>query len=254
MERKSTYEPGLVSVITPLYNAKKYIGKTIESVLNQTYTNWEMVVVDDCSTDESVSIVQQYGDARIRLIRNEQNLGVAATRNVALKEARGQYVAFLDSDDIWCADKLSKQLVLMEETKSPFIYGSCVVMDEDGNALKKDRIVPAELDFKELLKGNQIPCLTVLIDRTRIKPFEMPKVFHEDYATWLSILRDNQIKAYGVQDIVARYRVSQNSLSGTKVRAAGWTWGIYRKYLGFSVFKSAYYFMWYAFRVVKKYS
>ena len=245
---------GLVSVITPMYNAENTILQTIESVKKQTYENWEMLIVDDCSTDNCVEIVRRYQaeDGRIRLIRNQKNLGVAKTRNVALRNACGQYVAFLDSDDLWRANKLEIQLGLMEKTGTPFCYGMCGVVDIEGKAVCRPRNVPETIDYERLLKGNPIPCLTVLIDRKQIENIEMPDLHHEDYACWLTILKKYGTVACGVQSIIADYRVGGRTLSSNKVKVIGWTWIIYRKYLGLSLGKSLYCFSWYIIRAILK--
>lgn len=245
---------GFVSVITPMYNADKYIGETIESVIAQTYMNWEMIIVDDCSGDSCADIVKQYceKDNRVHYYRNESNSGVAMTRNRAISYAKGQYIAFLDSDDIWKPDKLEKQLQLMKDTGSSFCYGSCSVMNQDGQNMKKDRIVPVQIDYKKLLMGNVIPCLTVVIDRKQIPDIQMPQIPHEDYAAWLSILRDYQITACGVTDIVALYREGMGSVSSKKGQAAKWTFKIYRDYLGLSITESIWCFVNYVWNAVKK--
>lgn len=244
----------MVSVVTPLYNAQLYIEKAIQSVLAQTYSNWEMIIIDDCSTDASGEIAQKYAgqDHRIRYFRNDENKGIAYTRNRALELAQGRYLAFLDSDDLWRADKLEKQLARMKETGSPFCYGSCAVIDAEGHNMHCDRIVHPMIDYDTLLMGNEIPCLTVLLDREVIKDLVMPEIPHEDYATWLLILRDYHVKACAVTDIVADYRVLRASTSANKLRAAGWTWNIYRKKVGLSFGRSLYCWLHYVYNAFRK--
>ena len=237
-----------------MHNSAGTVSQTIESVQSQTYKNWEMIIVDDCSWDESVEIVERYmkDDSRIRLIRNRQNKGVAHTRNVAIKNATGRYIAFLDSDDLWRWDKLDKQLGLMRETNSAFCYGMCGVIDDTGCDLQKDRVVPRSIDYKELLKGNPIPCLTVLIDRKLVEQIEMPDIPHEDYACWLNIFGKYDISACGVQSVIADYRISRKTVSSNKIKGIIWTWNIYRKYLKLPLSKSINCFIWYAVRAVTK--
>lgn len=245
---------GLVSIITPMHNSARTVAQTIESVQKQTYQNWEMIIVDDGSIDDGVELVQRYvhDDSRIRLYKNDKNVGVAFTRNIAVKKANGQYLAFLDSDDLWRSDKLEKQLQLMENTGCSFCYGMCGVIDNEGKNINKDRIVPRSIDFEQLLKGNDIPCLTVLLDRKVIKEVEMPNIPHEDYACWLTIFRKYDIVAYGLQEVVADYRIGEKSVSSNKFKVIGWTWNIYRNYLGLSLWKSASCFAWYVIKAVVK--
>lgn len=243
----------LVSVITPMYNAEKYIAKTIESVQAQTYENWEMIIVDDVSTDQSAQIVQQYAaeDTRIKYLRHEKNAGVARARNTALKAAQGRYVAFLDSDDLWKNEKLEKQLLFMQSKGAAFLYTACEIIDENGNVTGKVRHVPASQNYEELLKGNAVPCLTVILDRSQIDKVEMPEIPHEDYAAWLDILKKG-ITAYGIDEVLAQYRVNNSSLSGNKMQAARWTWDIYRKQQKLGIMKSSYCFVCYIIAAVLK--
>lgn len=245
---------GLVSIVTPMHNAVNTIALTIQSVQKQTYENWEMIIVDDCSSDESVQIAKNYAeeDTRIIVISNPTNMGVAKTRNFAIEHAKGQYIAFLDSDDLWRPNKLDIQLALMKEKECPFCFGMCAVIDASGVDLDKNRSVPAEIKYEELLKGNPIPCLTVVIDRTKIDKIEMPMVPHEDYLAWLTILRDYDITACGVQSVIADYRIGNSSVSSNKLKAAKWTWDIYRSHLKLSFFKSVKCFMFYIVRAVMK--
>ena len=243
----------LVSIITPLYNGEKYIRKTIESVLNQTYQDWEMVVVDDCSMDRGPDIVLEMAsvDSRIRYYRNETNKKVALTRNRAIELSEGRYIAFLDSDDLWKPDKLEKQIRLMEEQNAAFCYSACEVIDESSAPTGKVRHVPTQMSYKQLLKGNVIPCLTVVLDRKQFSHITMPDIGHEDYATWLALLQRCGI-AYGIDEVLASYRVAENSLSGNKITAAKWTWRIYREHLGLPLLESTYYFVNYILGALKK--
>ena len=243
----------LVSIITPMFNAKKYISDTIDSVLSQTYNNWEMIIVDDCSTDGCNEIVLEYcnKDNRIKYIKNENNCGVAESRNKAIKYANGKYIALLDSDDIWKSQKIEKQVTFMQDGDKEFSFCACEIIDSDGNAISKVRRAVSRVDYKELLKGNTIPCLTVMIDMSRIKKIEMPNIPHEDYVTWLNILRSGVV-AYGLDEILASYRESNNSVSANKLKAMKWTWNIYRHELDLSFTSSIYYFANYIFNAYKK--
>lgn len=244
---------GLVSIITPMYNAKRYIEKTIESVQRQTYQNWEMIVMDDLSEDGCTEIVKEYAavDARIKYFCVSEKSGVAKTRNAAMQQATGQYLSFLDSDDLWQPDKLERQIVLMQEKQCAFVYGGCDVIDENGEPQNKVRHVPEHVTYEELLWGNVIPCLTVLVDREKTGDFQMPVMGHEDYATWLNVLKKVS-EAYGIDSVLGSYRVNRNSVSGKKLRTIRWTWNIYRKNQKLSVYKSFLYLMGHLMQAARK--
>lgn len=247
------YTKGLVSIIMPMYNAKNTISQAIESVVRQTYTNWELLIVDDCSEDGCVEQVEPYlSDSRIMLQRQPHNRGVAEARNVAMDLANGQYLAFLDSDDLWKEDKLRRQLSFMEEQGAAFVYSAYELVDSDAAPTGKMIHVPKQLHYREELKGNSIPCLTVLIDRTQIPVPHMPDEGHEDYITWLNILKTG-VTAYGQDEALALYRVNGQSLSGNKVKAAVWTWKIYKNQ-GLNWIQRCYYFGCYVFRALKKHA
>lgn len=230
----------LVSVIMPAYNASKYIRNSIESVINQTYHQWELLIVNDCSKDDTLSICQEYEKhyCNIRVINLEKNSGVAIARNVGIKNSQGKYIAFLDSDDIWGREKLKKQLNLMNSKDASFVFSSYEIMKDNGEKTGKIIRAPKAVDYNLLLKGNSIGCLTVLIDREKVKNFEMPLIKHEDYATWLKILYENDITAYSVQESLAYYRRTAGSVSSNKIKSITWNWKIYHDYLRHSKLKS----------------
>lgn len=243
----------LVSIITPMYNSEATIAETIESVLAQTYTKWEMVIVDDCSTDASGSIVKSYQkkDARIKYYKRDKKSSVASARNYAINIAKGYYLAFLDSDDLWEKDKLQKQIDFMVKNNAGFCYSACATIDEKSNKTGKIRNVKDYADYKILLKGNFIPCLTVVVEKKLFDKIEFPEIKHEDYAVWLSILKTG-INAYGINEVLAYYRVNSNSVSANKFKAALWTWNIYYNYEKIPFCKSVYYFINYFLRAVRK--
>lgn len=244
----------LVSIITPMYNSEKYIGCTIESVLNQTYKDWEMLIIDDCSSDNSSIIAKSYAekDSRIKYIRVEKNSGVSHTRNIGLKEARGKFIAFLDSDDIWNEIKLEKQINFMVKNDCAITFTSYELMDEENEKLGKIIRVPQKVDYNKLLKGNILGCLTVVIDKSKLNfEINMSGIRHEDYVLWLSILKQGYV-AYGIDEVLALYRKSLNSLSGNKIKSAMWTWNIYRNIEKIPLYKSIYYFMNYSINGIKK--
>lgn len=246
----------LVSIIMPAYNAEKFIAESIESVLAQTYPNFELIVIDDCSPDQTVEIVQNYvsKDKRVKFFKKERNQGVAEARNTGLNHAKGDFVAFLDSDDKWVEDKLEKQLaVLKERNDIDVVYGSYYRFNSDGvrNVVK----VPNLLDKKKLFKGNPIGNLTAIYNFKKYPEIRQKKIGHEDYLFWLEIFNSSpDVKGIGIQEPIAYYRVAEDgkNLSGNKLKAASWTWSIYRKHLKLNLISSLFYFSIYIFRAVIK--
>lgn len=243
----SYIEEELVSVITPCYNSARYISQTIESVLSQTYQNWEMIIVDGCSSDNTVQIVEEYIaiDDRIRLIKLETNSGVAVDRNRAIEEAKGWYIAFLDSDDIWLPQKLEKQIRFMIENSQALCYSSYYLIDEHG--LVNGVFMTKEFaTYEGLLKTSHIGALTAVYDACKIGKRYMQNVGHEDYALWLNILKDVGT-AKGILEPLAKYRRHNRSVSSNKAKAAQMQWNIYRNIEKFSLIKSLYYFLHYVY-------
>lgn len=224
----------LVSVITPLYNSEKFIEETIKSVLDQTYTNWEMIIIDDCSEDRSVEIVEKYQqkENRIKLLKNKENLGVAESRNEGIKYAKGKYIAFLDSDDLWKKDKLKKQIFFMEENKYNFSYTKFEKIDEKGRRLNIYSKVLTRIQYKDLLYENIIGCLTVIYNKKKLGNLFMKKMLvGEDYTLWLDILKKEKY-SYGLSENLAEYRVRKKSLSKNRIKTIKNLYIMYRKYNG----------------------
>ncbi len=243
----------MISIITPAYNAEKSIAKTIESVLAQTHTDWEMIIVDDCSKDNTYDVAKQYADKddRIKVVKQEKNGGVASARNTALKLAKGDYIAFLDSDDLFLPDKLEKQLKFMEENGYVLTYTKYQNIDEK-DALGKVISVPNKMTYEDIFRNTAIACLTVMVNRKKSGEFYMPPLNHtEDQCTWQDIL-SRGYEAYALQEVLSLYRVSSNSLTGNKFKVIKRQWYTYRKYHKLSLVKSSYYFMCYAFNAVMK--
>lgn len=218
----------LVSVIMPVHNGADTIGESIDSVLAQTYKQWELIIIDDCSSDHTYEVIAGYSDQRIRYLNLQQNCGVAQARNKGIKMAKGRYIAFLDSDDIWLPEKLCHQLAFMQKNQYGFSfteYRHFVDSVENSGRLVR---IHDWLDYQNLLKGNEIGCLTVMLDREVFPKIEMPHARHEDYITWLNLLQGRQ-KAYGLHEDLARYRKSAKSLTGNKWQSLKWTWDVYRK-------------------------
>lgn len=244
----------LVSVITPVYNAEKLVGETIQSVLNQTYQNWEMLLVDDCSKDNSKEVIETFSktDARIRYIKLEVNSGAAVARNIAIKKANGRYIAFLDSDDLWKRDKLEKQIAFMKNNNIGFSFTSYEVMKEDGTLINRYIKAPKKISYNAYLRNTIIGCLTVVIDREIIGNFSMVNIRkNQDMATWLNILKRCHY-AYGINENLAIYRLVDGSISNNKVNAAKSVWNTYRQIEKIGVIKSSVLFSCYTFNAIKK--
>lgn len=233
----------LVSIITPLYNSEKYIAETIESVLAQTYMNWEMIIVDDCSKDSSVKIVEKYQkqDKRIRLYRNQKNNGGAKTRNTGIQKAKGKYIAFLDSDDLWKKEKLDKQISFMENLECNFSYTKYERISEEGKKLNLISKIPEILNYKELLKINPIGCLTAIYNQEKLGKIYLPDIkIGQDFALWLEVMKKSK-EARGLDINLAEYRCHNMSLSKNKKKKVLCMWKIYRKYNNQSVLKTLIY-------------
>lgn len=226
-------ETPLISVITPAYNAEAFIADTIDSVEAQTLSNWELIVIDDASEDLTKNIVAEYvkDDARIKLISNEHNMGVAKTRNRGLGMFRGKYVAFLDSDDYWAPEMLEKMVARAEETNADIVYCSYSLVDENGHKVCNDFIVPEETSFEASIVRSVITCSTVLLTADLAAKVCFPtNVYHEDIALWFQLLKDGYV-ARGVTEILAYYRQHTDSRSAGKIKSACRRWVIYRKHL-----------------------
>lgn len=256
---------GLVSVIMPVYNAAATLEDSVRSVQAQSCENWELLAVDDGSKDASPEILAEFSekDQRIRLLQQAQNSGVALARNRGIREAAGQYLAFLDSDDLWRPEKLKKQIAFMEEHQAAVSATAYGVIDETGRKAGADRHFPGVQEgcrtygFQELLKGNALGCLTVVVDRKALQEqgytgeITFPQIKHEDYALWLSILQTG-VKAYALEEVLADYRIDSKSISGNKWKSAKWTYEIYRNYLGLGRVESIRCFLGYLYSAVRK--
>lgn len=243
-----------VSIITPAFNASHYISETITSVQDQTFTDWEMIIVDDCSKDNTYELACSFSekDKRIRVIKREKNGGVAAARNTALEAATGDFIAFLDSDDIWMPNKLEKQLAFMESNDYALTYTMYQKFKTDLSQRGKIIKAPKKMTAKAIYGNTTIGCLTVIVNRKKVGKFYMPLIKHtEDNCTWQEILNRGYI-AYGLNENLALYRDGEFSLTNNKKKAAKQQWNTYREYYKFSIIKSAFYFTCYAFNAVKK--
>lgn len=247
----------LVSIIVPVYNVEKYIIQTIDTVRAQTYDNWELLLIEDGSSDGTVAKVEEYieqtKDARIRLIKQPENMGAARARNRGLKEAVGQFIAYLDADDLWMPEKLEKELAFMREREAAFAFTGYEFANEQGVGTGKVVKVPATLTYKEALKNTTIFTTTVMFDTARISKdlLEMPVMKSEDTALWWKVLRNGYV-AYGLDENLVKYRRVGKSLSSNKLEALRRIWNLYRKAEGMSLLSSAYHFCFWAVNAVAR--
>lgn len=240
----------LVSIVMPMYNSAAYVVESIRSVLAQTYTNWELIVVDDCSSDDSVSRVREFcqTDSRIRLLQTNKASGSPTTpRNEGVKSANGRFIAFLDSDDMWLPTKLEEQLALFEHADDSvaIVYSNYEKIKECGT--RSGRLVrgPEKADYASMLKGNVIGNLTGIYDTTKVGKIFFMHIHHEDYVMWLSILKKGFI-ARNTGTVTALYRVRSESLTSRKLALLTWQWNIYVNVEKTGYLRAIYYYSIYA--------
>lgn len=245
-----------ISIITPIYNSESFIGHTIESVLAQTYKNWEMLIVDDCSNDRSIEIIRDYQkvDRRIKLFYLNQNSGPGIARNKAIREAEGDIIAFLDSNDIWTPNKLEYHIQFMTEHNASFSHTSYGFIDETGNVINKTfHVSKRPIAYNDLLKRTEISCLTAMYDVKKLGKMYMPNLRHsEDYGLWLSILKTG-VKSIPLDKELAFYRQVKGSLTNNKRKVLKKHWMFLYKHEKIGLFKSLYYFFRWGLNGVKKY-
>lgn len=246
---------GLVSVVTAAYNAQAYIAQAIESVLAQTHADWELIVADDCSTDQTREVAAAYAarDTRIRVVRLERNSGPAEARNMAIAQARGRYLAFLDSDDFWLPRKLERQLVFMRRHSAALTFTAYRRVSADGARVGRVIHVPRRLDYRALLGNTAIATSSAIVDRALAGPIRMVKTYYDDFALWLEITRRG-LGAYGLDEDLMRYRVIGGSVSRNKARSAMMVWRTYREVERLGVVPSAWAFARYAVNALRKYA
>jgi len=243
-----------VSIITPAYNAARFVADAIKSVRRQTHERWEMLVVDDCSRDATRDIVRALSreDSRVKLIEQAANGGPARARQAGLDAATGRYIAFLDSDDLWLPQKLERQLEFMDEREAAISFTEFRRISVDGRDVGKLIRIPERLDYHQLLRNTAIATSTVIVDRRRTGPFSMTVTYYDDFVLWLSILRRG-FTAHGLQEDLMRYRVASGSWSRNKLRSALWVWRTYQQIEKLSVPYSAWCFAGYVWNAVSKY-
>ncbi|MGI6635200.1 MAG: glycosyltransferase family 2 protein [Christensenellales bacterium] len=232
----------MVSVIMPCYNAQAFVGEAIASVVGQTWDNWELIVIDDGSQDESVHILQKWADkdSRIVALANEENMGVSKTRNKGINLAKGQWIAFLDSDDVWKKDKLERQMLLAQEKQAEFIFTSCDIIDQNSTLLGTMATLPPEVTYAELQCWNRITCSSVLLSKEALKALRFEHDdSREDYLLWLRILKKIEI-AYSLSEPLVQYRIISGSRSSNKLKMIRDTYRVHR-HLGTNEVKSVFY-------------
>ncbi|MDI1304079.1 MAG: glycosyltransferase family 2 protein [bacterium] len=227
----------LVSIITPSFNSEKFIAETIQSVQNQTYQNWEMIIVDDCSSDETVSIVTKMTllDNRIQLFQSEKNSGTGIARNTALTKCKGRYISFLDADDLWKPQKLEKQIDFLKTNNLPFTFSFYDCIDEEGKSLNKTVEAPRNLSYRQLFFCNYVGNLTGIYDVNYFGKIAISSIRkRQDWMLWLTILK--KIKtAQPIPESLAFYRIRENSISASKLDLLKHNFAVYRTFHGFNV-------------------
>lgn len=237
----------LVSIITPLFNSEAYLTETIDSVREQTFTDWELILIDDCSLDCSREIAEGFAaiDKRVRIICLSENSGAAVARNLGIKEAKGRYIAFLDSDDLWLPTKLERQLAFMEVYDVSFCFGAYKKINNKHIEIGSVG-VPSKVSYRDILKVCSIGCLTAMYDTKSLGKIYMPNIRkRQDLGLWLRILKIIPF-AYGINEPLAEYRVRSDSISANKSNAAKYTWKLYREVENLNFLSASYYFLFYA--------
>ena len=240
---------GLVSIIVPVFNAGKWIEDTILSVKSQTYKDWELILVDDQSTDNSVKVMELFEGPDIKIIKTSRNHGAAYVRNLGVSEAKGQYICFIDADDLWSPDKLEKQLAFMKEKDAAFSFTGYEFADASGIGVQKIVRVPQTITYRQALKNTTIFTSTVMFDMEKLdkEDIMMPEVPSEDTATWWKVLKKIG-RAYGLDEALTLYRRGSGTLSSNKMTAIQRIWNLYRNVEGLNVIYSAYCFVFWAVR------
>ncbi|AZQ60540.1 glycosyltransferase family 2 protein [Maribacter sp. MJ134] len=245
----------LISIISPSYNSAPYIKLTINSIIAQSYRNWELIVVDDYSNDDTVEILKELSgiDTRIKYFLNKRNQGAAVSRNRGLEESNGRFIAFLDSDDLWYPTKLEVQLSFMIKNDCPISFTSYELIDEKGKSLNKIIPVVRSINYTGYLKNTIIGMSTSMIDTKLVgKKFRFVNIrTRQDTYLWITLLKTG-IKAYGIPEILTKYRVRSNSISANKISAAKRVWHLYYKLEKLGILKSSYYFTFYIYNALKK--
>ena len=244
----------MISIIIPAYNCAKYLEETVKSVLSQTYQDFEVLILNDCSTDCTAILIGQLAkaDKRIRVLSNEKNIGVSQTRNKGIEAAQGEYIAFIDADDVWLSDKLERQMDCLKKQELDLCYTAYSFIDKNGASIRAPYHVMEKLSWYRLLRENIIGLSTVLLRSDAIGMVRMRGEYsHEDYVFWLELMQ-NGCKAGGVNTPLMRYRISKSNRSGNKRKAAHERWIIYRRFLKMGRFESFWWFVQYGVKGLLK--
>jgi hypothetical protein len=239
-----------VSIITPMYNSEAFLSETINSVLNQTYKNWELFLIDDCSTDNTLEIAQSFSSkyTNIELLKNSTNLGAAVSRNLGIGKSKGDFIAFLDADDLWKPEKLEKQLDFIKKYNCDVCFGSYELINEKGEKLNKIVKALPVLSYNKLLKSNYVGNLTGLYDAKTLGKIQTTNLRkRQDWLLWLEAIKKSGNPAKGIQESLAYYRVRKDSMSSNKLKLLKYNYWVYRKGLKFSIIKSIYFFILFLF-------
>ena len=245
----------LVSIVTPTYNSEAFIAQTIKSVQNQTHQNWEMIIVDDGSTDNTANIVTEKAklDNRITFVRLSVNGGPAKARNAGIEKVSGKYMTFLDADDVWFPEFISTSIKTITTNQVFFVFSSYRRSNEEMEFVYSDFIVPQKVTYTDILKSNSISCLTAFIDIEKLGKKRMPDIFkRQDMGLWLQYLKEIPF-AYGIQKPMAIYRIRENSLSRKKSKLLKYQWQFYREVEHLSIFQSVYYMVNWMYKGFIKY-
>lgn len=250
----TTLQNDLVSIITPAFRSALVIGETIKSVIAQTHSSWEMLIVEDCSPDNTRDVIRQWAqtDPRVRLIAQERNGGPATARNAALEQASGRWIAFLDSDDLWLPLKLERTLAHAQAHQAALTFTGFRRITADGTKVGGYIGAPRSLSYRQLLGNTAIATSTVLLDRKVVGDIRMKKTYYDDFDCWLQILKRGHL-AYGLDEDLMHYRVMGQSVSRNKRHSSAHVWRAYRDLEGFSLPAALWYFSQYAIRGVLKY-
>ena len=244
----------LVSVITPCYNGEKYLHDCIQSVLSQSFIDWELIIIDDGSTDNSISVIQYYCniDRRIKCFSMKEPSGSPSIpRNIGIDQATGQYLAFLDCDDIWYPTKLEEQLNVFKEKKCAMVFSNYEKISSQGEASNRIITAPSIIGINQMYYGNPIGCLTVIVDTNITGKFHFKQMHHEDCIAWIELISKFGV-AYNANTVLAQYRVTVGSVSRNKLKMILWQWEIYRKVFKFNALKSLFYYILYVYNGYKK--
>lgn len=246
---------GLVSIVTPTYNSVEFIRETISSIQQQTYNQWELLLIDDCSADNTLELINELAvsDARIKVFSTEVNSGAGVARNLGIAAANGQYLTFIDADDLWFPNFIENSIKMCLKQQASFVFSSYRRSDEHLNFIYSDFIVPKKVTYHDILKTNSISCLTAFLDVGKLEKKFMPKIRkRQDMGLWLSYLKEIPF-AVGIETPMAIYRIRENSLSRDKKALIKYQWEFYTKVEKLNYFASAYYMLNWMYLGYKKY-